>query len=167
MEGKENWGIFYKGKVISMSDETIRWIKQDPTKVWGWLEKDLMVVWKNLFPLTERSNLFGYLPLKDEAWITTLNPWWRLLTDWLAILVPPMIISGPSAIGSDMQNLEKNLSEVEAKWTEPVISIRKILNTNPVECLLMGTLHRVKHIQFAEPKISVMILAKATQEAWG
>ena len=75
MAGKENWGIYYKGKVIPVSDETMRWIKQDPTEVWGWFETDLMVAWKNLFPLTERSKQLGYLPLKDEAWVTTLNPW--------------------------------------------------------------------------------------------
>ena len=150
-----------------MGDETIRWIKQDPTEVWGWFETDLMVAWKNLFPLTERSNQVGYLPLKDKAWITTPNPWWRFLTDRPAISVPPMTISGPSAIGSDIQNSEKSLSEVEAKWTEPVISIRKILNTNPVECSLMGNLQRVKQIQFVEPEISGTILAKEMQEALG
>ena len=47
--------------------------------------------------------------------------------------------------------------------TEPVISKRKKLVNYPVECSLMGNLHRVKTIQFAEPILSGMIVAKATQ----
>ena len=75
MEVKEKWAICYKGKVIPVSEETIRWIKQDLTEVWGWFETDLMVAWKNLFPLTERSKQLGYFPMKDDAWIMTPNPW--------------------------------------------------------------------------------------------
>ena len=41
------------------------------------------------------------------------------------------------------------------------------MTTKLVECSLMGNLHRVNQIQFAEPEISGTILAKATQEALG
>ncbi|XP_050247925.1 uncharacterized protein LOC126695284 [Quercus robur] len=163
MEGKEKWGILYKGKIIPVSDSTIRWIRQDPTEVWGWFETELMVAWKNIFPLTERSKQLGYLPLKDEAWITTPNPWWRFLTDRPPVPSIPMTNSGPSATRSVMQNSEKILLEAEAMLTEAVISETKKLINFPVECLLMGSLHRVKMIQFAEPRFSGTVVVKATQ----
>ena len=52
-------------------------------------------------------------------------------------------------------------------WTEPKITTRKILQTNQVECSLMGNLHRVKMIQFTKLKMNGMILIKATQEELG
>ena len=67
MERKEKWAICYKGKIIPIGDETIKWIRQDPTKIWEWFEMDLMIAWKDLFPLTETSKRLGWLPMKDEA----------------------------------------------------------------------------------------------------
>lgn len=81
MEARNSWAIFYKGKVIPIGDDMINWIRRDPTEIWGWFEIDLMQVWKNMFPLTKMSKNLGYLPLKDEAWSLTPNPWWRFLLD--------------------------------------------------------------------------------------
>ena len=145
MEGKEKWGIFYKGKVIPVGDETIRWIRQDPTEVWGWFKLELMITWKNMFLLTEISKRLGYLPLKDEAWSTTLNSWWRFLIDRPSVPTPLMISLGPLATGSNMLNSEKFLSEAEAERTKLVITVRKILQDKSVECSMMGNLHRVKN----------------------
>ena len=66
MEARNKWAIFYKGKVILVGDDTINWIRRDPTEIWGWFEMDLMQAWKNMFSLTEMSKNLGYLPLKDE-----------------------------------------------------------------------------------------------------
>ena len=41
-------------------------------------------------------------------------------------------------------NLRKSLVEVEAEWTRPNIVKRKILQNKPIECLLLGNLHKVK-----------------------
>ena len=87
MEARSKWAIFYKGKVIPVGDDTINWIRRDPTEIWGWFEMDLMQAWKNMFPLTETSKNLGYLPLKDEAWSLISNPWWRFLTNQIAVLL--------------------------------------------------------------------------------
>nr|POE95861.1 putative ribonuclease h protein [Quercus suber] len=44
---------------------------------------------------------------------------------------------------------------------------KKLLQTKPVESLLMGNLHKVEMIQFAEPEMNGTILIKATQEEMG
>lgn len=49
------------------------------------------------------------------------------------------------------------------EWTQPVITVRKILQDKVVECLMMVNLHRVKLLQFVEPKISGTILIRAKQ----
>ena len=85
MEGTNMWAIFYQGKVIPIGEETIKWIRQDPTEIWGWFDLELMIAWKNLFPLTEASKKLGYLPINDEAWALTPNPWWRFLSDRPAV----------------------------------------------------------------------------------
>ena len=48
-----------------------------------------------------------------------------------------------------------------------MIVARKILQDKPVECRMMGHLHRVKLIQFAELMISMTILIKASLEMLG
>ena len=85
MTTTKNWAFFYQGKVIPVGEETIKWIRQDPTEVWGWFDLELMIAWKNLFPLIEASKRLGYLPMKDEAWALTPNPWWRFLSDRPAV----------------------------------------------------------------------------------
>ena len=35
MATRNYWAIFYQGKVIPIEEETIKWIKQDPTEAWG------------------------------------------------------------------------------------------------------------------------------------
>ena len=81
--------------------------------------------------------------------------------------VSPMISSRLSVTGSDMQNSEKSLSETEVGLTEPKVAIRKKLLTSPVECSLMGNLHMVKMIQFAEPVMNGTVLIKVTQAEIG
>ena len=126
-----------------------------------------MVAWKNMFPLRVRSRQLGYLPMKDEAWIMTPNPWWRFLMDRPPVPMSPVISLRSSITGSDMQNSEKSLSEAEVGLTEPKVTIRKKLLTSPVECSLMGNLHMVKMIQFAEPMMNGTVLIKVTQEEMG
>ena len=85
------WAIFLKGKVIPIGDKTIESIQRDPTYIMGYYEMEAMEAWKNLFPLTEVSARLGYLPMADEAWITTSNPYWHFLMDKLKF--PPLIAS--------------------------------------------------------------------------
>ena len=167
MEARNKWAIFYKGKVILVGDDTINWIRRDPTEIWGWFEMDLMQAWKNMFSLTEMSKNLGYLPLKDEAWSLTSNPWWRFLTDQPTVPLP--LISNLERLELTLGRLplEKFLTEAEIKLTQPVIVVRKILRDRLVECMMMGHLHQVKLIQFAELMISRTILIKASQEMLG
>ena len=76
--------------------------------------------------------------------------------------VSPVISSKSLVTGSDMQNLEKFLSEVEVGLTEPKVAIRKKLLTSLVECSLMGNLNMVKMIQYAEPVMNGTVLIKVT-----
>nr|POE84594.1 hypothetical protein CFP56_70683 [Quercus suber] len=162
MERTHNWAIFYKGKTIPVGDDTIRWIRQDSTEVWGWFDTELMLAWKNMFPLTEISKLVGYLPMEDEAWKLTPNPWWRFLTDRPTVPTPLMNNFGLLAQKSKVQPLEKFLTEAEQEWIQPVITGRMILQVAPVECVMMGNLHWVKLLQVAEPMIPGTILIRAS-----
>jgi len=89
MERAEKWALFYRGKIVPIGDEMINWIRQDPTEIWGWFDLELMLTWKNMFPLTKESRELGYLPLMNKAWVLTSNPWWRFVTDRLAVQPPP------------------------------------------------------------------------------
>lgn len=40
-----------------------------------------MEAWKNIFPFTKVSARLGFLPIEDEAWIKTPNPYWHFLMD--------------------------------------------------------------------------------------
>lgn len=81
--------------------------------------------------------------------------------------IPPLISSSSSAPRLSVQASKKSLTEEETEWTLPVISVRKILQDKPVECLMMGNLHRVKLLQFAELKINGTILIRVKQEMMG
>lgn len=35
MERAERWALYYKGKIVPIGNEIIKWIKQDPTEIWG------------------------------------------------------------------------------------------------------------------------------------
>lgn len=41
----------------------------------GCFELELTLAWKNLFPLMETSEKLGFVPMNDEAWCITSNPW--------------------------------------------------------------------------------------------
>ena len=77
----EKWETFLKGKVIPIGDRTIEGIQRDPTDIMGWYEEEAMEAWKNIFPLIEVSARLGFLPMEDEAWITTPNPYLHFLMD--------------------------------------------------------------------------------------
>ena len=77
----QEWGIFYKGKIIVISSNTIVEIKATPTHIMGYFEEELMMAWSHIFPLTPESRRSGYLPLSDPAWFNWHNPWWNFLTD--------------------------------------------------------------------------------------
>ena len=144
MTTTNNWAFFYQGKVIPVGEETIKWIKQDPTEVWGWFDLELMIAWKNLFPLIEASKRLGYLPMKDEAWALTPNPWWRFLSDRPAVQIPLQISLDPSVTRSNVHPLKKLLSEAELEGIHLEITVRKFLQEIPVECMMWGNLHQVK-----------------------
>lgn len=67
MEETNKWAIFYREEVKPVGNETIQWIRQYPNEIWGWFELELMLAWKNMFPLMEDDRRLGYLPLNDEA----------------------------------------------------------------------------------------------------
>ena len=67
MEETNKWAIFYREEVIPVGNETIQWTRQYPNEIWGWFELELMLAWKNMFPLMEDDRRLGYLPLNDEA----------------------------------------------------------------------------------------------------
>ena len=127
MTTTSNWAIFYQGKIILVGEETIKWIRQDPMEIWGWFDLELMLAWKNLFPLTEASKRLGYLPMKDEAWALTPNPWWRFLSDWPAVQISPQINSNPSVTKSKVHPSAKLLSEAEIEGIHLEITMRKSL----------------------------------------
>ena len=77
----QEWGIFYKGKIIVISSNTIAEIIASPTHIMGYFEEELMMAWSHIFPLTPESRRNGYLPLSDPAWFNWHNPWWNFLTD--------------------------------------------------------------------------------------
>lgn len=167
MEITDNWAIFYQGKIILIGEDTIKSIRQDPTEVLGWFDLELMIAWKNMFLLTVVSKRLGYLPMKDEAWAFTPNPWWRFLFDHPAVQFPSQISSKPPAIRSNVHPSEKLLTKAELEWIQSKITVRKILQEVPVECLMWGNLHQVKLLQFTEPKLNVTMLIKANQERMG
>lgn len=123
MERSKKWAIFYEGKIIPIGDETIQWIRKDPTKIWGWFDLELMLVWKNMFPLTEESMRLGYLPLKNATWVMTLKPWWKFVTNRPVVQVPPPTSSSSSVTSSNVLTSEKFLTEAEKEWVEPVITV--------------------------------------------
>ena len=128
---------------------------------------DLMIAWKNIFPLTETSKWLGWLPMKDEAWVNTPNPWWRFLTNRPGVPIPQVTSSRLSATESGEKISEKSLAEAEAAWTWPDITERRVLQNRPIECLLLGNLHRVKLMQFAEPVTNLTMFIKVSQGTMG
>nr|POE91255.1 hypothetical protein CFP56_34577 [Quercus suber] len=131
-------------------------------EIWGWFDLELMLAWKNMFPLTKESRELGYLPLMNKAWVLTPNPWWRFVIDRPAVQAPPSTSSSSSVTSSSVLISEKSLTKVEKDCMEPVITVRKIFQDKPVECFLKGNLHRVKMIQFAGAEIKGTIVTKAT-----
>nr|POE54011.1 hypothetical protein CFP56_35188 [Quercus suber] len=143
------WAILLKGKVIPIVEKTVEGIQRDPTDIMGWYEMEAMEAWKNLFPLTEVSARRGYLPIEDEAWITTPNPYWHFLMDKSKF--PPLIVTPSQTQESPSWKplCEKSLSVLEGIHLEPVISQRKILLNRPIELVLMENLFKVKLLQFS------------------
>lgn len=75
----QEWGIFYKGKIIVISKTTIAEIKATPTYIMGCFEEELMKAWSHIFLLAPESRMNDYLPLSDLAWFNWHNPWWNFL----------------------------------------------------------------------------------------
>ena len=115
-----------------------------------------------MFSLTEESKTLGYLPVMNRAWELTPNPWWRFVTDQPAFQTPPPVNSSSSATRSSVQHSEKLLTEAEKEWMRNLITVRKSPQDKPVECLLKGSVHRMKMIQLAEAKSSGTILTKSS-----
>ena len=161
------WAIFLKGKVIPIGDKTIESIQRDPTYIMGYYEMEAMEAWKNLFPLTEVSARLGYLPMADEAWITTPNPYWHFLMDKLKF--PPLIASLSQTLKSPSWKpfCEKSLSVLESIHLEPTISQRKVLLNRPIELMLMGNLFTVKLLQFSMAPITCTLNILCNQAQFG
>nr|POE50109.1 hypothetical protein CFP56_73617 [Quercus suber] len=77
-----------QGKAF-VGKSTIVGIQRDPTKIMGWYNAEEMEAWKNIFPLKEVSAHLGYLPLTEEAWLTTPKAYWHFLIDQPKF--PPLI----------------------------------------------------------------------------
>ncbi|KAL0016457.1 hypothetical protein SO802_003526 [Lithocarpus litseifolius] len=73
-------------------------IKSDRTEIMGWFEWELMQAWRNPFPLTELSRKTGFLPITNEAWSSTPNPWWRFLMDRPTIPTNTLVQSGGTVL---------------------------------------------------------------------
>ena len=106
------------------------------------------------FPLTEVSARLGYLPMTDEAWFTTPNPYWHFLTDQPKF---PPLMSQPQGHLFEQPLCEKSLSALEEIFLEPVITQRKILLEKPIEMAIMGNLFKVKLLQFSVPSIALTL----------
>ena len=161
------WAIFLKGKVIPIGDKTMESIQRDPTDIMGYYEMEAMEAWKNLFPLTEVSARLGYLPMADEAWIMTPNPYWHFLMDKPKF--PPLIAPLSQSLNSPLWKplCEKSLSVLESIHLEPTISQRKVLLNRPIELMLMGNLFTVKLLQFSMAPITCTLNILCNQAQFG
>lgn len=75
------WAIWYKNKVIVLSDKMITQISVAPIGTRCWFEEDFKAVWKHLFPIIPSSIRTRNLPLDHLVWGLTPNPRWKFLTD--------------------------------------------------------------------------------------
>ena len=62
---------------------------------------------------------------------------------------------------------EESLTELKVQDVEPVITERKILKNTPVECKVLGHVHRVKLIQFSMPVIRGTMVVRTNQVEMG
>ena len=132
----------------------IEGIQRDPTDIMGWYEKEALVAWKNIFPLTKVSARLGYLPIEDVAWIKTPNPYWHFLMDRPTF--PPLTNMISVQQGSPFWKhlCEESMSALETILLERAICQRKILQEKPVEMVVIGNLFLVKLLQFSMPMIA-------------
>lgn len=121
------WAIFYKEKVIPIRDMMINMIKGDPIDIMGCFDWELMRAWQNLFLLTELSSRSGFLPLSDEAWISTPNLWWRFLMERPVV---PMNTSTQSGLTLNLYLSEELLTKLKEQDVEPVIKSRIFFSPN-------------------------------------
>lgn len=150
----ERWAMFLKGKVIPIGDQMIDGIQRDPTDIMGWYEEEALVAWKNIFPLTEVSDWLGYLPMEDEAWVKTPNPYWHFLMDRPKF---PLLVNIPSEQQGNpfwKHLYEESMSALETIHLETTICQRKILIEKPMEMVVVGNLFLLKLLQFSMPKIA-------------
>ena len=77
--------MWYWNRIVVIPDEVIAHIRANSIKMPGWFEEELGQVWKYIFPLTPTSIRSGNLALDHLAWNLTPNPWWKFLTDVLAV----------------------------------------------------------------------------------
>ena len=81
--------------------------------------------------------------------------------------VPPTNTSTQSGQTSSLYLSEKSLTELEVQDVETVFTERKVLKNTPVECAVMGHIHRVKLIQFSMPVIRGTVLVRTNQAELG
>ena len=81
--------------------------------------------------------------------------------------VPPTNTSTQSGQTSSRYLSEKSLTELEVQDVETMITERKVLRNTPVECAVMGHIHRVKLIQFSMPVIRGTVLVRTNQAELG
>lgn len=78
---QSSWAMWYRNKIVVISDKVIAQIRATPTKTPGWFEEELGQGWKHIFPLPLASIRKGNLALDHPAWNLTPNPWWKFLMD--------------------------------------------------------------------------------------
>lgn len=86
-----------------------------------------MKSWQNIFPLIEQNYRVGFLPLSDEAWMLTPNPWRRFLMDKPAVVLGNLSTSAQSETTSSPCLSEKFLTELQEPNVKPMIIERKVL----------------------------------------
>lgn len=82
--------------------------------IMGWYEEEALEAWKNIFPLTKVSARLGFLPMDNEAWIKTPNPYWHFLMDKQKF--------HPSTFPRSNKGIPFGASALETILLEPMIS---------------------------------------------
>lgn len=66
---RQEWEIFQKGKIMTLSLEIMAQIRASPTMIWGWFDLEEMKAWSHIFHLTPKSRKMGYLSLLNPPWL--------------------------------------------------------------------------------------------------
>ena len=133
----------------------------------GWYETKSMEAWMNIFLLTEQSRRLGDLSMIEEAWMTTLNPWWNFIMDCPCLQLLGTHTSAHSKEHWFQPLSERLLRSLKEKHLDPGIRQRKILLEKAIEFLMTGNLFMVKLLQFSMKNIACTLVSKTNQAPMG